>query len=136
MIVENQFVNAPRAHRIAGDGPPCNSTRTDRPLRTALPFCRGVKEWLVQSRSLWRPILLLALFVYPGRSQASTEEIFIHEYQVKGAHQLTRIEIEEAVYPYLGPGRTKEDVEKARAALEKAYQDKGYQTVSVQVPRP
>jgi hemolysin activation/secretion protein len=47
---------------------------------------------------------------------------------------LTRIEIEEAVYPYLGPGRTKDDVEKARAALEKAYQAKGYQTVSVQIP--
>jgi hemolysin activation/secretion protein len=65
---------------------------------------------------------------------AAPQRIFIHEYQIKGAHQLTRTEIEEAVYPYLGPGRTKDDVEKARSALEKAYQAKGYQTVSVQIP--
>lgn len=58
----------------------------------------------------------------------------IREYRVLGAHHLSQIEIEEAVYPYLGPGRTAQDVEQARAALEKAYQAKGYQTVSVQVP--
>jgi hemolysin activation/secretion protein len=88
----------------------------------------------VRCQVLWRPVLFLAWFIYPARSEASPEQIFIREYQVKGAHQLTRIEIEEAVYPYLGPGRTKEDVEKARSALEKAYQDKGYQAVSVQIP--
>ncbi len=65
---------------------------------------------------------------------ASEPRIFIQEYQVKGAHHLTRTEIEEAVYPYLGPGRTKDDVEKARAALEKEYQAKGYQAVFVQIP--
>jgi hemolysin activation/secretion protein len=67
-------------------------------------------------------------------SGASVQRIFIQEYQIKGAHQLTRTEIEEAVYPYLGPGRTKDDVEKARAALEQEYRAKGYQTVSVQIP--
>jgi hemolysin activation/secretion protein len=59
---------------------------------------------------------------------------FIREYRVVGAHHLSKIEIERAVYPFLGPGRTNEDIEEARAALEKAFQDKGYQTVSVQVP--
>jgi hemolysin activation/secretion protein len=59
---------------------------------------------------------------------------FIREYRVVGAHHLSRIEIEAAVYPFLGPGRTSQDVEEARAALEKAFQDKGYQTASVQVP--
>ena len=39
-----------------------------------------------------------------------------------------------AIYPYTGPYRTPADVEQARAALEKAYRDKGYQTVSVQIP--
>jgi hemolysin activation/secretion protein len=53
---------------------------------------------------------------------------------VQGARQLSREEIEEAVYPFLGPGRTPADVEDARAALEKAYKDKGFQTVVVQVP--
>jgi hemolysin activation/secretion protein len=47
---------------------------------------------------------------------------------------LDKLEIEKAVYPFLGPGRGPEDVEQARAALEKVYQAKGYQTVSVQVP--
>src|SRR5258708_17430907 len=53
---------------------------------------------------------------------------------VEGSHKLGESGVEEAVYPYLGPGRNTEDVEHARASLEKAYQDKGYQTVSVQIP--
>ncbi|MCP4618217.1 MAG: ShlB/FhaC/HecB family hemolysin secretion/activation protein [Bradyrhizobium sp.] len=58
----------------------------------------------------------------------------IDEYRVEGAEALPQIEVEEAVYPFLGPNRTEADVEKARAALEKAYHDKGLQTVSVSVP--
>lgn len=64
----------------------------------------------------------------------TAQGLFIREYRVLGATQMPRIEIEEAVYPYLGPARTTEDIEQARAALEKAYQDKGYQTVSVRIP--
>lgn len=60
--------------------------------------------------------------------------IYIREFRVRGARHLPRGTVEETVYPYLGPGRTVNDVEQARAALEKVYQDKGYQTVSVQVP--
>lgn len=48
---------------------------------------------------------------------------------------LDRDKIEEAVYPFLGPYRTANDVEQARAALEKAYRDQGYQTVTVQIPK-
>ena len=59
----------------------------------------------------------------------------IDEYRVEGADALPQIEVEEAVYPFLGPNRTADDVEKARAALEKAYHDKGYQTVGVSVPQ-
>jgi len=59
----------------------------------------------------------------------------IDEYRVEGADALPQIEVEEAVYPFLGPRRTADDVEKARAALEKAYHDKGLQTVSVAVPQ-
>ena len=47
---------------------------------------------------------------------------------------LANVEVEKAVYPFLGPGRTREDVEKARMALEDAYQSKGYKTVSVEIP--
>jgi hemolysin activation/secretion protein len=80
------------------------------------------------------PVPLLMLLTCPVALEATLQRIFIREYIVKGAHKLTRTEIEEAVYPYAGPGRTKDDVEQARSALERAYQDKGYQTVSVQIP--
>jgi hemolysin activation/secretion protein len=59
----------------------------------------------------------------------------IDEFRVEGADNLPQIEVEAAVYPFLGPGRTANDVEKARAALEKAYHDKGFQTVGVSVPQ-
>ncbi|GGF47740.1 hypothetical protein GCM10011611_62670 [Aliidongia dinghuensis] len=62
------------------------------------------------------------------------QPIDINEYRVEGAHLLPEIEIEEAVYPFLGPNRTTDDVEHARAALEKAYNVKGYQTVGVEIP--
>lgn len=66
---------------------------------------------------------------------SGTGELFIREYRVLGAKRLPRVQVEEAVYPYLGPARTSGDVEQARSALEKAYKDRGYQTVSVQVPQ-
>lgn len=63
--------------------------------------------------------------------------MYIREYRVLGSHALKPIEVEDAVYSFLGPGRNAGDVEKAREALEKAYHDKGFQTVSVQVaPQP
>ena len=70
----------------------------------------------------------------PQQPKADARQIYIQEYRVQGAHLLTKLEVEEAVYPYLGPERTAEDVDQARGALEKAYQAKGFQTVSVQIP--
>lgn len=67
-------------------------------------------------------------------NQQSTQaaQVFdIDEYRVEGADSLPQVDVEDAVYPYLGPGRTQKDVEAARAALEKKYHDKGYQAVSV-----
>ena len=57
---------------------------------------------------------------------------FISEYRVKGAKHLKRLEIEAAVYRYLGPERTEDDVKAACAALEKVYQEAGYSAASVQ----
>src|SRR5262249_26504704 len=59
----------------------------------------------------------------------------IDEFRIEGADSLPQIEVEAAVYPFLGPRRTSDDVEKARAAVEKAYHDKGLQTVGVAVPQ-
>jgi hemolysin activation/secretion protein len=58
----------------------------------------------------------------------------IDEYRIEGADKLQQIEVEEAVYPFLGPKRSADDVEKARAALEQRYHDKGFQAVSVTIP--
>jgi hemolysin activation/secretion protein len=70
----------------------------------------------------------------PAPAAQNLPEFYIREYRVTGAHYLTPLEIETAVYPYLGPGRTAQDVEGARAALAKVYQDKNYSSVNVTIP--
>lgn len=71
----------------------------------------------------------------PANSSAPSDgTLFIREYRVQGARGLSKSEVERAVYPFLGPARTADDVEQARAALEQAYKDKGMQAASVQVP--
>jgi hemolysin activation/secretion protein len=72
--------------------------------------------------------------VAASETGAAPSRIYIREYRVIGARAFPKVQVEEAVYPYLGPGRTTEDVEAARAALEKAYHDAGFQAASVQVP--
>lgn len=58
----------------------------------------------------------------------------IAEYRVEGVASLDAARVESTLYPHLGPGRTAADVEAARAALEKAYHDSGFQTVTVMIP--
>lgn len=71
----------------------------------------------------------------PAASEPSAGPlIYISEYRVQGAHLLPPNVVGDAVYPFLGPERTPEDVEQARAALERAYKDKGFQTVTVEIP--
>jgi hemolysin activation/secretion protein len=72
----------------------------------------------------------------PESAPAPKEEprFYVREYRVEGARKLRKLEVEEAVYPFMGPGRTAGEVEMARQALEKAYHDKGFQTVSVLIP--
>lgn len=71
----------------------------------------------------------------PAQKPASTQRFDIDDFAVEGAQTLSQIDIEEAIYPFLGPNKSADDVEKARAALEKAYHDKGFQTVSVSIPQ-
>ncbi|WP_341405593.1 ShlB/FhaC/HecB family hemolysin secretion/activation protein [Luteolibacter soli] len=60
--------------------------------------------------------------------------MYIRQYRVRGSKTLSAAEVQTAVYPYLGPGRLPTDVDAARAALEKAYHDKGFKAVSVIIP--
>ena len=103
-------------------------------------------------------LLLLPAFAYAGDSQApgviaeikaeakqaqkieekkveKNPSFNVFEFKVDGNTVLDKGNIEEAVYPFLGETKTIEDVEKARLALEKKYQDAGYLTVSVSIPQ-
>ncbi|RKP52489.1 ShlB/FhaC/HecB family hemolysin secretion/activation protein [Trinickia fusca] len=66
----------------------------------------------------------------PGVPQAFD----VNEFIVRGNTTLPTVDIEKAVYPFEGPGKTFADVNAARDALQKAYQDKGYQSVVVELP--
>ena len=58
----------------------------------------------------------------------------IYEFAIEGNSTLSVVAIERAVLPFLGEDKSLSDVEAARAALEKAYQDSGYLTVQVAIP--
>ena len=71
----------------------------------------------------------------PAAQPPPERHFYVTRYHVLGGEKLmTRLDVESAVYPFLGPYRTQEDVEQARAALEQSYHDHGFQTVIVQVP--
>jgi len=70
----------------------------------------------------------------PAPPAAARAHFDLNELQVVGNTVLPAVDVEAAVYPFLGPDKTAEDVEKARAALEELYSKRGYPTVSAEVP--
>ncbi|MCV2349667.1 ShlB/FhaC/HecB family hemolysin secretion/activation protein [Paucibacter sp. Y2R2-4] len=58
----------------------------------------------------------------------------ILEYEIEGNTRLNDLQIEAAVLPFLGLQLGMNEVEAARAALEKVYQNAGYLTVFVDIP--
>ena len=70
-----------------------------------------------------------------GEAPAVSAPAFdVWEYRVLGNTLLDARTIEAAVYPHLGPQRTIDDVQAARAALESRFRDAGYGTVYVDIP--
>lgn len=71
-----------------------------------------------------------------GRApEASALERFeVLEFAIEGNSVLDDEQIERVVYPFLGPARSVGDLEAARAALERAYHEAGYLTVTVELP--
>ncbi|HEY4340738.1 MAG TPA: ShlB/FhaC/HecB family hemolysin secretion/activation protein [Steroidobacteraceae bacterium] len=67
-------------------------------------------------------------------ADAKAEHFDINEIRVLGNSVLPVRAIEQAVYPFTGPGKSIDDVQAARAALEKAFHDAGYGTVFVDIP--
>ncbi len=70
----------------------------------------------------------------PSAAAAAASGFDIMEFEIEGNTLLPALEIERAVYPFLGPKGSIQQVEKAREALEKRYHDAGYLTVFVDIP--
>lgn len=87
------------------------------------------------TRNFIGSLLFFLLCVTAVSAQEVPTAFYIREYRVSGSKLLSKAEIGRAVYPFLGPQRSVNDVEQARAVLEKFYHDKGFQTISVSVPR-
>src|SRR3569832_1992818 len=66
---------------------------------------------------------------------AAQPKFDLEAYDVDGNTLLDTPTIEAAVYPFLGPDRTRDDVAAAKDALEMADHSRGYQSVVVEVPQ-
>ncbi|MEW6677413.1 MAG: ShlB/FhaC/HecB family hemolysin secretion/activation protein [Pseudomonadota bacterium] len=103
--------------------------------KTQLAFALGFAAWLAGPQAWAGPDGALPTPPAPSPSpQAEGEGFDVFEFAVAGNTVLTAGQIEAAVYPFLGEKKTIQDVEAARAALEKAYQEGGYPTVFVDIP--
>ncbi len=101
-----------------------------------MSFRRFLTPISVDFQAFGRVIPCLCVgFVTQSAFAQEITSFYVREYRVEGAKKLQRLEVEEAVYPFLGPARSPADVEQARVALEKTYHDKGFQTVSVVIPQ-
>lgn len=78
--------------------------------------------------------LMAVLLTLPARAAVGDAPFDVLEFAVEGNTVLEVEKVERAVMPYLGPQRGMEGVNRARAALEQAYQDAGFLTVSVIIP--
>lgn len=70
----------------------------------------------------------------PAAAQAETPRFNVIEFVVEGNSVLAAEDIERAVYPFMGEQRSIDDVQSARAALEKVYRERGYGSVGVDIP--
>lgn len=70
----------------------------------------------------------------PNSRNPATRRFPVWEFRVSGNTVLSSRDIERSTYPHLGPNRSADDVDKARAALEQLYRERGFPTVLVSVP--
>jgi len=101
---------------------------------------RVFSSWLLLPLALWLPVAHAQAQAQPQaqpQAQAQAQEparFDILEFVIEGDTLLGSTAIERAVYPFLGPGRTLDDAEGARRALQQAYQAAGFLSVSVLLP--
>jgi hemolysin activation/secretion protein len=89
------------------------------------------KAWLLACSLCALPLAAPAQDASAGASEPRFD---VWEFAVSGNTLLEQQAVERAVYPFLGPGRTVADVERARQALEVVYKDAGFGTVAVNIP--
>jgi hemolysin activation/secretion protein len=77
------------------------------------------------------PVWAQAPAAQPARSEPTFDVL---EYVIEGNSVLPADVVERAVSPHLGPGKTFKDIEAARTALEKAYQEAGFLSALVSLP--
>jgi len=78
--------------------------------------------------SVWSPAAM-------AQAAPAADPVFdVYEYVIEGNSLLPNAMVERLVAPFMGPGRRFTDIEQARSALEKAYQDAGYLSVLVSLP--
>lgn len=83
---------------------------------------------------LWLLFAVVLSIAESGAARAAGETFDILEFAVEGNSVLPVPAVEKAVYPFLGEGKTIQDVEAATVALQKAYRDAGYPAVIVDIP--
>lgn len=100
---------------------------------TARSKCRaanGKLQMAIRATVLAPVIAILC----PLHGAAAAIHFDLNEIRVEGSTVLPQEQVEEAIYPFLGPDKTADDVEQARAALQALYQKSGFATVSVVIP--
>jgi hemolysin activation/secretion protein len=71
----------------------------------------------------------------PAAASSTTAGHFdVSEIRVLGNSVLPAVQVERVIYPFVGPNKSLEDLNAARAALEQAYHKQGYGTVFVDLP--
>ena len=99
----------------------------------SVPLMASKKLWGIMAISVLQCLLAARSAESPAPQAVKLFPIL--EYRVEGNTVLRAIDIEGAVTPYLGEGKTIKDVEDARVSLEKLYHSRGYQTVLVNIPQ-
>ncbi|MBH9387368.1 ShlB/FhaC/HecB family hemolysin secretion/activation protein [Pseudomonas aeruginosa] len=93
------------------------------------------QRWSIGCLAVALSCASLAAEAPPAAAGAEPQRLVdINEYVVRGNTVLDNRAIEAAVYPFLGPPRSRGDIAGARDARQAAYQEKGYQSVYVERP--
>jgi hemolysin activation/secretion protein len=72
--------------------------------------------------------------VQQAAQPAQPAQFDLLELRVKGSTLVDKKQLERTVYPFLGPNKSIDNVELARAAVEELYRNTGYQTAAVDIP--